>query len=203
MKQYSIHDGERLVRAARDAIETHLTSPAFKAEAIKRHIADFVDEERVFVSIEHYPTKVQRGCVGSYKQAGKLKDALIDAAISATEDPRFVPVSHREFDHMIVGVNLLSKPILIRHTDAGSMSEHVKVGKDGLIIEYGYKSGILMPDSAAEGNWNSEEFLENLCIMAGLAPGSWKMGAAKIFRFSSQIFKEVSPRGPVEEILSR
>ena len=66
----------------------------------------------------------------------------------------------------------------------------IKIGKDGLIIEKGNNYGLLLPQVPVEWGWGVGEFLENLCIKAGLNPLSWKDSDTKIYKFQCQIFKE-------------
>ena len=64
-----------------------------------------------------------------------LKDALIKSAIyAATEDPRFPPLEKYELEKVIFEVSLLTVPELIK----GKIPESVEIGKDGLIVEYGF-----------------------------------------------------------------
>lgn len=202
MKLYSIEEGRQLLKAARDAIELHLTTPYFKNEMVERHIERFNEHYGVYVTIEHYPTETLRGCIGFPRARLPIKKLLIEAAIAAaTEDPRFVPVSHMEFEHMVVGTSILSRPALIKAKKQEEIKSEIKAGIDGLMIEYGYHSGLLLPIVAWKHKWNTEEFLDNVCIKAGLPEHTWKTGIGTLHKFTAQVFKELSPRGPVEEIL--
>lgn len=201
MKSYSLADGTRLVKAARQAIELRIISPRFSREMIEPEIGQFSEEQGVFVTIEHYPTKELRGCIGFPMPSGKLKDLLIDAAVAAaTEDPRFVPVSHYEFEHMVVEVSLLTKPDLIHANGEARIKKEIKVGRDGLMIRSGYNSGLLLPIVAVEQKWGPEEFLENLCIKAGLPKYTWKHSNVELYKFGSQVFRETAPYGEIEEV---
>jgi hypothetical protein len=65
----------------------------------------------------------------------------------------------------------------------------IKVGEDGLIIEKGVYRGLLLPQVPVEWKWDTEEFLANTCMKAGLSPDCWLQDGVKIFSFQSQIFK--------------
>ncbi|MCL5675178.1 MAG: TIGR00296 family protein [Candidatus Marsarchaeota archaeon] len=202
MKIYDMNDGIALVRSARNAIELHQTMANFRNEVIERQISRFDDEMGVFVTIEHYPTRTLRGRMGFPTPHNTLKHMLVEAAISAaTEDPRFVPVSHMEFDEMLIEINLLSKPELIESRKIADIKNSIKVGRDGLMIKYGYNSSLILPAVAIEKQWSAEEFLRNVCVDAGLPEHAWKNRSARLYRFRSQAFREFSPRGPVEEII--
>ncbi|MEM3204842.1 MAG: TIGR00296 family protein [Candidatus Micrarchaeaceae archaeon] len=200
MKVYSLEEGEKLVKMARYAIELHLKSPNFSKSIIERQIGEFNQRYGVFVTIEHYPTKELRGCIGFMKAAGPIKSSLVDAAVAAaTEDPRFVPLSHRELNDVTIEVSILSEPKRITGTPE-EIEKSIKIGRDGLIIEYGFYSGLLLPIVAVEQKWNAREFLENVCIKAGLHKESWKQPGVELYTFSTQVFRETEPNGSVIEI---
>ncbi len=200
-RPYSIDIGERLVRSARHAIELHLTTNDFDRRVVTKNLEGITGMHGVFVTIYHYPTRTLRGCIGITKPQDHVPVTLIDAAIAAaSEDPRFVPVSHRELDQIVVEVNVLTKPEKMTGTQ-DALKKSIKIGRDGLMVEYGYKSGLLLPEVAVEQRWTAAEFLDNVCVKAGLPKHQWKQPGVTLYRFSSQIFGEKSPGGPVEEIV--
>ena len=70
-------------------------------------------------------------------------------------------------------------------SDAGE----VEVGRHGLYITKGGRSGVLLPQVATEYDWDRTTFLEQTCRKAGLAPGEWKEGAV-ISVFEAEVFGE-------------
>ncbi|VVB76698.1 Uncharacterised protein [uncultured archaeon] len=200
MKTYSLHEGELLVKAARNAIEIFVGSAEFRREAVEKGIEELDQKHGVFVTIYHYPTRTLRGCIGFTEATEPVKRMIVDAAIAAaTEDPRFVPVSHLEFDHITIEVSVLSKAERM----AGSPDEikdQIKIGRDGLVIDYGYHRGLLLPAVPVEEGWGAEEFLDNLCTKAGLKQHVWKQRGVALSRFSTQVFAEAEPRGRVREL---
>jgi hypothetical protein len=67
------------------------------------------------------------------------------------------------------------------------------------MIEYSGYSGLLLPQVPVEQKWNSESFLHNLCLKAGISPKSWKNKSCKIYKFQAQIFSEKTPNGEIIE----
>jgi uncharacterized protein (TIGR00296 family) len=65
----------------------------------------------------------------------------------------------------------------------------IAVGRDGLIIRKGDRSGLLLPQVAGEEGWSTERFLEETCRKAGLPPGAWREGAS-IERFEAEVWGE-------------
>ena len=76
----------------------------------------------------------------------------------------------------------------VLHKD--DMPKKIIIGKDGLIIEQGPYSGLLLPQVAPEWGWNSEEFLDHTCEKAGLPFGAWKGDRCIVKKFQAQIFRE-------------
>jgi hypothetical protein len=200
IKAYSLSEGELLVKAARNAIEIYLTSSNFRREAVEAGLSGFERRHGVFVTIYHYPTRTLRGCIGFTEGVKPMRELIVDAAVSAaTEDPRFVPLSPSEFGHITLEVSLLSEPARITG-DPLEIRKKVRVGEDGLMIEYGYNRGLLLPIVAVEEGWGAEEFLDNVCIKAGLETRMWRQHGVSLYRFSTQVFAEAEPRGRIREV---
>jgi uncharacterized protein len=200
MRTYSLKEGDRLVKAARYAIELYMKSTEFRNDIVERTLSEFTQKHGVFVTIYHYPTKTLRGCIGFMEGVGPIKRLLIEAAIAAaSEDPRFVPVSPIEFEHMVIEISVLSKEERI-HGDAEQVKKQIKIGRDGLVIEHGYSKGLLLPIVAVEERWSVQQFLDNVCLKAGLEEHAWKHNTSMLYKFSTQVFKEVEPNGKIEEV---
>ncbi|MHB1830563.1 MAG: TIGR00296 family protein [Candidatus Micrarchaeaceae archaeon] len=199
--EYSLEDGITLVKAARSAIELHIKSPRFNRKIIERHISRFGAPSGVFVTIGHYPTMTLRGCIGFPNPSGPLNRQLVDAAIAASsEDARFAPVSHLELEEIVIEISILTNPEEIsQKTEKGRLGE-VKVGRDGLMIRYGFRSGILLPEVPIQEGWSKEEFLQNVCMKAGLSADAWKRPEIELYKFTAKVFREKEPSGMVEEL---
>lgn len=194
---YGIKDGEYLVRLARKTIESYLR------EGRPPRVDDVPEKLReragVFVTIESYPERELRGCIGYPEPIHPLVDALIKASISAaTRDPRFNPVSLHEMGSVVVEVSVLSKPELIKASPK-DYPKKITLGRHGLIAERGFNRGLLLPQVAVDEGWDEEDFLSHTCMKAGLMPDAWLQRETKIYRFEGIVFAEVSPGGKVVE----
>ena len=101
-----------------------------------------------------------------------------------------------ELDDIVVEVSVLTPPEPIE----GPPKERpmkIKVGRDGLLIEKGFYSGLLLPQVPIEWGWDEEEFLAQTCWKAGLPPDCWLDPDTKVYRFTAEIFEEEKPWGPV------
>ena len=178
----SEQDGKLLVKLARETIQAR-----FSGEAVD--IPDEFDEKRgVFVTLTKEGQL--RGCIGYPLPIYPLKQALGKAALSAAfQDPRFDPVTEDELPLIKVEVSVLTVPALVEASPEDYPKE-IKIGRDGLIIEAGYASGLLLPQVAPEHNLDAESFLGHVCLKAGLAPKCWLNSEIKLNTFQAQIFKE-------------
>ncbi len=193
----TLKDGEFLVKTARKTVEYFLDG---KRINLKNVPEKFKEDRGVFVTIETYPEHQLRGCIGFPRPTGALISNLIEAAISAaTRDYRFPSIEKEELDSLIFEVTVLTKPELIKVSAPEEYLKKIKVGRDGLIVEYSGVSGLLLPQVPIEWNWDVKEFLENTCIKAGLNKDAWKEKEVKIYKFQGQIFAEKSPKGEVIE----
>ncbi|MCX8197233.1 MAG: TIGR00296 family protein [Candidatus Micrarchaeota archaeon] len=192
----TLEEGAYLVRLARNAIETYLKEG--KKAVPEKTSAVFAEKRGVFVTLEEYPTKELRGCIGYPLPIKELALATVDCALSAAfDDPRFPPLELGELSRCIVEVSVLTVPEEIKVSSPAEYPKKIKVGRDGLIIEYGYASGLLLPQVPVEWNWNEKEFLSHLCQKAGLPADMWLSPSAKIKRFEAEIFCEEKPGGKV------
>lgn len=103
--------------------------------------SDFQKQKACFVSI-HKNNNQLRGCIGTiYPYRKTLYEEIIHNAIAAsTEDPRFLPVSENELDDLIINVDILSEPQLIKNIN------ELDCKKYGVIVSDGYRKGVLLPD---------------------------------------------------------
>lgn len=197
MKLLSEQDGALLVHLARDAIKTYLTES--KAIGFPERDEALKEKRGVFCTLKNYVNGNLRGCIGLPYPTKALGAAIIEAAISsATNDPRFPPMSLDEFEEVVVEITVLTPPEKLE----GSHSEFpskVEVGKHGLIVKSGFASGLLLPQVATENNWDAKKFLDMTCWKAGLPESCWQDEDKEMYCFEGQVFTEKLPNGKVVE----
>ena len=198
---YKIKDewGEFLVRLARRAAEEYVRY----GKVIKPPEdtpPELWEKMGVFVTLNRHnvpPQMALRGCIGFPLPIYPLVEATIKAAIyAAVDDPRFPPVRESELDDLVIEVSVLTPPELVEGPPE-ERPRKIKVGRDGLMIEKGIHSGLLLPQVPVEWGWDEEEFLAQTCWKAGLPPDCWLDEDTKVYRFTAEIFEEEYPRGPV------
>jgi uncharacterized protein (TIGR00296 family) len=190
----TLEEGRRAVKLARKAIEEYLAN----RKIIKERLEGVFSQKRgVFTTLIKHGEL--RGCIGFPYPIKRLDEAIIESAISAAvDDPRFEPVRLREMNEIIVEITILTEPEKI-NAKPQDLPKFVEIGKHGLLVKKGLFSGLLLPQVAVEFGFDSEEFLSQTCMKAGLPPDCWLTGA-EVYRFEGQIFKEVVPRGDVIEV---
>lgn len=197
--QLTLEEGKVLVKLARQAVENYLkngevlASPSNVSPKLKERCG-------VFVTINKTSSgeKKLRGCIGFPYPTTMLVQAIIESAISsATQDPRFSPLSIDELNHVVFEVSVLTPPQQVEAKNPKEYCSKIDVGRDGLIVERSFCKGLLLPQVPVEWKWDEETFLCQCCIKAGLSPDSWLLDGTKIYTFQAIIFEEKAPRGEV------
>jgi uncharacterized protein (TIGR00296 family) len=195
----SLEEGELLVKLARKAVEEFLKTKR-RIPPPENVSQNLMQPCGVFVTINSIKDeeKELRGCIGLPYPTIPLVEAVIESAISsATQDPRFHPLSLEELDNVVFEVSILTPPQLVEVKSPSEYPSKIKIGVDGLIIERGFYKGLLLPQVPVEWGWDEEEFLCQCCLKAGLPPDCWLMKGTKVYKFQAVIFEEEKPRGEV------
>jgi AmmeMemoRadiSam system protein A len=178
--EYSPHERRLLLSLAHCAIEDALADRATDTDAPSEHLS----EPRGAFTTLHLAGQL-RGCIGYVLPAGSLYQTVAETAWAAAfDDPRFSPVSEVEAPYLKIEISVLSVPRPIR-------PEAVVVGKHGLIVTYGARRGLLLPQVPLEWEWDRETFLAQTCVKAGLAPDAWQRDA-ELQAFTAEVFGEES-----------
>ena len=166
-----------LLDLARSSIESQVTG----GDPIAPGPLEWPDACGVFVTIKRRGQL--RGCLGTLEnRAGLAAEVIRCAADSASEDPRFPPVSRDELPELSLEISVLG-PLESIDTRPDAFT----IGVHGLVAERGLHRGLLLPQVATEWGWDGEQFLRQTCVKAGLPPDAWRHGA-RFFRFSAEVF---------------
>ena len=173
------HDQQRLLALARRALEArvlrHAPPPAEAGGALDWPCG-------AFVTI--HSRGLLRGCLGRIETRAPLAETVRQLAASvADSDPRFAPVTPSELHEIDIEISVLTP-----EREVASIAE-VEPGRHGVIIEQGFRRGLLLPQVAVEQAWDAETFVSHTCRKAGLPPDAWRYGA-RIFVFEAQVFGE-------------
>ena len=124
-----------------------------------------------------------RGCIGYIKPVKALGETVQEMAVAAAfHDPRFPSLKPDEVRDLTFEISVLSPLKRIKDIN------EIEVGKHGLYIVRGYKSGLLLPQVAVEYEWDRETFLQETCYKAGLSIQAWMDKETEIYIFSADYF---------------
>ena len=125
-----------------------------------------------------------RGCIGYPEPELLLVDVVERCAVSAAiSDPRFPPLGPEEWSDVQLELSVLG-PI-----EPADEIQEVEIGRHGLVVEFGRRRGLLLPQVAVEWGWNAEQFASQTCAKAGLPKDAWQKGA-RLFKFEAEVFGE-------------
>lgn len=193
----TLEEGTRAVQLARQSILEHLRrekhSPVQLGDTFRQ-------KQGVFVTLHTFPSHELRGCIGIPLPVMPLQEALIESAESVTRDPRFPALQVAELDAVVVEITVLSKPTKIKVKHPTEYPQHIVIGRDGLLVEQGFYKGLFLPQVPIEQEWDTEEYLSQACMKAGLPPDAWFDNTTKISTFQGQIFMEIEPHGSIKEL---
>ncbi|MGB9725170.1 MAG: AmmeMemoRadiSam system protein A [Fervidicoccaceae archaeon] len=197
-EELTLEEGAYLVKKARESVETALKGGRPEVsnppEKLLRPGIPFVT-----IYLLKKGEKELRGCIGYITAVKSLLEATIEVAREAAfNDPRFPPLTLREYPVTLFEVTVLSE-LRPMPPFPEERVKFVKIGKMGLMVRKGFFSGLLLPQVAVEEGWNEIQFLENTCLKAGLDPECWKDKDAQFFFFYGRIFEEESSFGEVIE----
>jgi uncharacterized protein len=125
-----------------------------------------------------------RGCLGRLEPEPLATTIAHLGAVVADSDPRFDPVSSAELDELDLEISVLTPEREVHSID------EVEIGRHGLIVEQGYRRGLLLPQVPVEYRWDRVTFVEHTCLKAGLPRDAWRRGA-HLFVFEADVFGEV------------
>ena len=140
----------------------------------------------VFVTL--YCRDELRGCLGSLDSRGPIAHAVARlAGAVCRDDDRFLPLQPHELDASALEISLLTAPE--RVVDF----ETIQIGRHGLMVERGWRRGLLLPQVAQERGWDRETFLTQTCLKAGLDGDAWRRDT-DISLFEAEVFGDLDLR---------
>jgi AmmeMemoRadiSam system protein A len=164
-----------VVKLAKEAVESYVR--AGKTPKLKDLTPEMRERAGVFVSLHKHGQL--RGCIGTFEPAKKnvAEEIIANAINSSTGDPRFHPVTASELDDLEYSVDILTKPEPV--IDISQLDPK----KYGVIVESGWKKGLLLPD--LEGVDSVEEQIAICRLKAGISASE----PIKLYRFQVRRFK--------------
>ncbi len=193
-KQDSLNDqdGEVLLGLARMTIAKKLGCPV--DEHRFQRIRKSLDQEQfqkfrgVFVTL-HIHGRL-RGCIGSLDSHESIRDGVRGNALNAAfNDPRFSSLTSEELEEMEIEVSILTKPRSLVYKTGRELLSSLVPGLDGVVLKKGSAKATFLPQ-VWEQLSDTEMFLGQLCLKAGLSRNEWKRGKLAIQRYRVHCFQE-------------
>lgn len=183
-EEVNSREGETLLKIARRTLDAYIEEGKIPPVEEKMKLLD--EKRGMFVTLKKGKNQELRGCIGYIFAEKPLRQAVVDLTLaSSTQDYRFPPVKPSELKEIKIEISLLSP--LKRETNP----ENIVMGKHGVYVKLGTRSGVFLPQVADETGWDREEFLANLCAhKAGLNPNAWKDPKTEIYTFTVAHFEE-------------
>jgi AmmeMemoRadiSam system protein A len=180
--EFSPEERALLLKLARESIAAAIERRELSLALPSPHLAE---PRGVFTTLYHHGEL--RGCVGFALAIAPLYRAVAETAQAAAfEDTRFPPLTWEELQDIEISLSVLShvQPI---HPD------EIEVGRHGLLISYGGRRGLLLPQVPIEHGWDRLTFLEQTCHKANLPANAWQYGAS-IEAFTAEVFGDGTPK---------
>lgn len=159
--------GTVLLPLARTAIASALGRSGAQQEA-----APWLSEPGAsFVTLTH--DGQLRGCIGSLEPRRPLgEDVKANALAAAFHDPRFSPLTEREFDAIRVEVSVLSPMQALDFSSESNARDQLRPGVDGVVFECDGRRSTFLPQ-VWEQLPDRTVFLAHLKRKAGLPSEFW------------------------------
>jgi AmmeMemoRadiSam system protein A len=191
----STQDGQWLVRLARATLAQALDSPlpADQQRALDDQLQRPVYHTRAGAFVTLTQKGSLRGCIGTLTAQETLIHNIRENALNAAfRDPRFSPLTQKEFTHTTIEVSVLSPPEPLAYSDPDDLLTRIQPGVDGIILRKGAASATFLPQV-----WKQlprrRDFLSHLCLKAGLPAQAWREGDLSVETYRVQKFTEASP----------
>jgi AmmeMemoRadiSam system protein A len=164
-----------IIKLAKAAVESYVShGEVIKPEELT---PEMKGQAGVFVSLKKRGEL--RGCIGTFEatRSNVAEEIIYNAISSATGDPRFDPVRPSELPNLEYSVDVLTKP------EPVTGKEELDPKKYGIIVEHGFRRGLLLPD--LEGVDTVERQIEICRLKAGIAADE----PVKLYRFQVRRYK--------------
>jgi AmmeMemoRadiSam system protein A len=185
--EFTIGPEERqlLLAVARESIASKLENRRPEYQSLESPVLQQPCGAFVTLHKEGPGARSLRGCIGRMTASLPLQETVrVMAREAAFGDPRFPPLQPGELELCHIEISALS-PMSICPDP-----RQVKVGVHGLYLIRGGRSGVLLPQVPVEQGWDLDEYLDYICVKAGLPAESYNASDATLYTFTAVVFGE-------------
>ena len=181
---YTLKDKDKkdLIAISRLTLEDYLNSGSL-AEIDPGQLSETLRKPAgAFVSL--YMGGRLRGCIGNFAPEKPLYMVVQEMTLAAAlNDQRFAPVEPSELKYISLEISVLTPLQKIASID------EFQLGKHGIYMRKGDRSGTFLPQVAQSSGWSAEEFLGRCARdKAGLSYEGWK--DAELYVYEAIVFGE-------------
>jgi AmmeMemoRadiSam system protein B/AmmeMemoRadiSam system protein A len=178
----SKEDKQNLLQIARETLQNYIVKGSVPRVNKDRLSPALLTPAGAFVSL--YKKGNLRGCIGQFKPDKPLYAIVQDMAVaSSTHDYRFSPVEKEELPDIRIEISVLTPLKRI----AGV--QDIVLGRDGIYIKKGSRSGTFLPQVAKTTGWSLDDFLGHCARdKAGIGWDGWK--DAELYTYQAIVFGE-------------
>jgi AmmeMemoRadiSam system protein A len=181
-------EGRRLLSVARETIQQKLFNSENQGLADSQVSPKFSERRGTFVTLTL--DGGLRGCIGHIiPQESLLEGIRVNAINAAFRDPRFRPLSRKEWERVKIEISILTEPKPLPYTGAEDLLGKLRPGIDGVILKKGMHQATFLPQ-VWEQIPDKNEFLTHLCLKAGLDMDAWKKEKLEVSTYQVQAFEE-------------
>ena len=152
-----------VIKLAKETVETYIKTNQIPPLPEKLPSELLKEKAGVFVSI-HKKDGSLRGCIGTFlpTKPNLCLEIMTNAVSSATQDPRFPPITENELSSLVYSVDVLSEP-------KKAIKKQLNPQKHGLIVSTkDGRRGLLLP--ALSDVKTAEQQIEICKMKAGINP---------------------------------
>lgn len=182
--------------------EEHILLRNIAKEAVTYGLQNGLQGEHLPVDTGHFPQPLRelgasfvtlkisgelRGCIGSLEAHQPLVDNVAHNAYAAAfSDPRFPPLTEREFSQLEFHISVLTPSEPVTFGSEEDLLSQIRPGIDGLVLEEGRHRGTFLP-AVWESLPSARQFLQQLKLKAGLPADYWS-DSIKVSRYTTESF---------------
>lgn len=188
----SEEQGAILVQLARHTITRRLGSTVAPAEdeTLARQLSDDIFRQPRATFVTLHKAGALRGCMGTLSPGESLIDSIRHNAVNAAfHDPRFPPLAAEELAQVQIEISILTIPQPLPHETGDELLAALQPGIDGVILQFGAAGATFLPQ-VWEQLPRPEDFLNRLCLKAGLPADTWETGRLDVQTYQVRHFSE-------------
>jgi len=123
-----------------------------------------------------------RGCLAWYKNSGDMNLFAAFCAAEALRDPRYEPLRPEEAGDTLVELLIFGK------WEDMSAPEDFIPGSHNLWLADGFENTILQASLVPQRHYTKKDFLEKICVKAGLDKNAWSENKNLVWRRSAAVW---------------